>query len=255
MKIVKLLLAKNDININYVVNHRDTIHPAHSSALAIAVGNNNLNLLTRLLEKDSIDVNILDHRERTPLILACNPYKLDPIKIEVVKALLTNPEIDINHQDNAGNTALMHICQGYKKTKNHRIIANLLTNKKNINRKLKNNNGSTAEDLLVRTPFATQSFSNIPQSAHNFAGVVAWSGIASVVAGALCTPVQPEIGIWLIGTGVLLIAAGLLLNTGLDYIAKQQVRSNFFSPVSKQKSDINVDKAQPNNDSEIQLTI
>ncbi len=67
-----------------------------------AAAQGNLAAVEKFVEKDGVDVNIVDHDKRTPLIIAT-----DEKKLEVMNYLLQN-KADVNIPDEDGDTALMH---------------------------------------------------------------------------------------------------------------------------------------------------
>ena len=94
LAIVDLLLKHgSDVNANGVVGLR---------ALHLAVQNGNTNIVKRLCQHPSINVNAKDDSDQTPLHIACSYGFAD-----VVESLCEHPFIDINAKDKDGGTPLL----------------------------------------------------------------------------------------------------------------------------------------------------
>lgn len=108
-KIVSLLLARPEVNVNQRNRMRD-------SALIIAINKRHREAFKLLMSHPDIDVNQTDTFDQTPLMWA---VKCD--EIGMLSQLLAHPNIDINKTDDYGRTAYMTACMCSRK-KCHRLL-------------------------------------------------------------------------------------------------------------------------------------
>jgi ankyrin repeat protein len=98
--VVKLLLDREDIDVNYHHRFGDTV----GTALCEAVSCNYVEAAKLLLQRDDIDVNDTD-RGTTALLFACRSHCL-----EIVDLLLGKEDISVNARDVNGYTPLSSAC-------------------------------------------------------------------------------------------------------------------------------------------------
>jgi ankyrin repeat protein len=118
-----------------------------NQALLLAVWNNNVNEVRRLLNDNNVNINdSMDETGWTPLILAIknkNP--------EIVNILLNDSKLDINHEDMDGWTAYKHailLDKQFPNDPDRRRIIELLEANPRLNKDLgKNESGEFAFDI------------------------------------------------------------------------------------------------------------
>ena len=118
-----------------------------NQALLLAVWNNNVNEVRRLLNDNNVNINdSMDETGWTPLILAIknkNP--------EIVNILLNDSNLDINHEDMDGWTAYKHavlLDKQFPNDPDRRRIIELLEANPRLNKDLgKNESGEFAFDI------------------------------------------------------------------------------------------------------------
>ncbi len=134
INLIKLLLSRNDINVNAKNNEGDT-------ALHFATRGCFTEIMKLLLAKPDLDVNAKDNEGRVALHYAAMLGQQDSVKL-----LLNNKGIDINAQDKHGRTVLFSI---YKE---HGDLMKLLL-ESGANPFIKDNDGKTALDSAQENNF------------------------------------------------------------------------------------------------------
>jgi ankyrin repeat protein len=133
VEVVRLLLARKDIQINQATNDGAT-------PLYIACVRGKVEIVRLLLDRDDIGVNQAMNDGQTPLYAACRNGN-----VKVINALLTRKEIKINQAKDNGATPLIISCW------NDRVkIVNLLLARKEIHINQAMNNGATPLYMACR---------------------------------------------------------------------------------------------------------
>lgn len=95
-EIVKILLSKNEIDINKIYKYSTDYWLYQKAALQYAVEDQSTEIGKVLFDCPDIDINIICKYTSTPLNTA---YKYNDTKktaLEIVQLLLSNPKIDVN---------------------------------------------------------------------------------------------------------------------------------------------------------------
>jgi ankyrin repeat protein len=99
-KIVKLLLMREDVNINSKNKHGQT-------PFSCAIRGRDADLVKLLLMREDVDVNSKDEQGHTPLWHAVTRrYVLSGSRDETPELLLSHPRVKVNIRDNLGRTPL-----------------------------------------------------------------------------------------------------------------------------------------------------
>ncbi|KAH6891559.1 ankyrin repeat-containing domain protein, partial [Coprinopsis sp. MPI-PUGE-AT-0042] len=100
-------------------------------------------VVAALLRHPDIDIKVRDHREMTPLMLACKKGM-----VESTKLILARDSFNINEQDAKGYTALMHATEN-----GHQELVDHLLCIPDIDLDLKQQFGLTAGQLREGIPY------------------------------------------------------------------------------------------------------
>ncbi|KAN0069064.1 Ankyrin repeat-containing domain protein [Elaphomyces granulatus] len=130
--IVKLLLAKDSIDINLCNKNGDS--PLMQAAEW------DPDIVKLYLDREGIDLNRQDHIGFTALDKAMASYYNTQGRSEIIKLLLSRDNIDLNHRDNTthGRTALHKAC-----IYNNLLAVDLLLKRKDIDPNARDNSGTT----------------------------------------------------------------------------------------------------------------
>ena len=126
VEVVKLLLARDDIDVNKADNDGQT-------PLYAACRNGNVKVINALLTRKEIQINQAKDNGATPLIISCWNDR-----VKIVNLLLARKEIHINQAMNDGATPLYMACRN----DSVKVVNSLLT-RKDIDINQAKNNGET----------------------------------------------------------------------------------------------------------------
>lgn len=133
--VVKLLLAREDVNINAKYGEEDKTALMYTTSVGVA---------RLLMEQDGIDVNATDVDGWTALIYACSGGDE-----EFLRLLLSRNKFDINARTNIGETALIIAASN-----GNEAVVRLLLEREDLQVSVKDDYGCTA--LSSATPGVAQ---------------------------------------------------------------------------------------------------